>query len=435
MHIENYIRRNYCWIYSMNQSQEIIWHLNKIFMTKMTVTIILLLNTLFVSGQSRTMMVYDLALNSVDSIIVDLSTIDNSIEFDHSAYNIGDFNEDVEILEQETPTENFEDAFNNRFTKRLKANLDFELNSFPLRTSVKISEIIDETTENLCSGSMISRRHILSAAHCYQNKNEDTLRISSLNACPIFDEGQSNQNFGCINVSKIYLFKNWDLNSTDFAILELNEDIGNETGWIGLGFDNRNEVIEEHIYYKFAYPSQFYDTDAIQYNGDTLYYRYGNADIIDFLEPYTFIGTSNSAARQGESGSSMIRIDNNEVYATYGVLTYGPNSMHNRITNEIYHSINYIIKDHVSSTKEIKAEAEFVVVYPNPTDGHFHINNLYNKEITSLKVFDTLGNKLISHDHIDASNNIDISHLPNGQYFLKIISENSSISKIITKSQ
>jgi len=61
-----------------------------------------------------------------------------------------------------------------------------------------------------------------------------------------------------------------------------------------------------------------------------------------------------------------------------------------------------------------------IQIYPNPTTGQLIINN-EQLTIKNVEIYDVVGKKLVSqftfHDsHIE----IDISHLANGLYFLKI---------------
>jgi hypothetical protein len=78
-------------------------------------------------------------------------------------------------------------------------------------------------------------------------------------------------------------------------------------------------------------------------------------------------------------------------------------------------------------------------VYPNPTTGELRIMN-YELEITDIEIYDIYGRKLSSHHLIPSSSNhliassshhlINISHLPEGIYFVKLISQKNT-TKII----
>ena len=368
---------------------------------------------LHLNAQNKTMLVFDLANGTLDSI--SNISIDTSIQFDNTPFYIGDFNSNVQLLEQDAPVENVYP--NTQFTYKKKAALDFELNSYPIRTSVKIFYIENGVLNNLCSGSFISKKHILTAAHCLSEINTNTLLLDSIVVCPVYDNGNTNPNFTCTNASKVYFFKDWVVAGEDFAILELEEPLGMLTGWISIGFDETNNQFTDDIFYKFTYPSIFIPPiDSTEYNGDTLYYNYGKIDIIDDY----FIGVSNTSGIVGESGSSLIRVLNNEQYISHGVLTYSNNLRHSKITREIFYFLQHVIEDDiVLNTNDLDTEAE-LRVFPNPTNGIFQIENLSENEPANIYIYDLLGRTVYFKNHFVAGQQINISSLASGQYFIMI---------------
>jgi hypothetical protein len=69
-----------------------------------------------------------------------------------------------------------------------------------------------------------------------------------------------------------------------------------------------------------------------------------------------------------------------------------------------------------------------VQIYPNPTTGELTITN-YELEITNVEIFDVYGKLLSSHPLIPSSSHhkIDLSHLINGIYLVKMYSDNNQI--------
>ena len=380
-------------------------------------------------AQSKTILVFDLANETLDSITN--IVVDTTIQSEATDYHIGNFNADVGILEQTAPTNNVFPS--TQFTKKRKAVLDYNLSSYPIRTSVKIFYVDNDTLKNLCSGSMISSRHILTAAHCYSYSglNSDTLKFDSLYICPVFDNGNSNPNFNCSYVNKVYLIKKWTISSEDFAVLELEESIGESTGWLGIGFDNSGEIFTDNIFYKFSYPNTPISLiDTFPYNGDTLYYNYGNVELIQ-----NWIGITQSNGVHGESGSSIIHIQNNQAYTTYGVLTFGINLRHNRLTNEIFYLIKHIIQDDIVLNNSESYQDSEIMVFPNPVNSYIKIANLSENQNVEITLFDTLGRLIYSNSNYQSTDEINISNLSNGNYYLRIKTNTATITRKIIKNE
>ncbi|MCL2130838.1 MAG: T9SS type A sorting domain-containing protein [Lentimicrobiaceae bacterium] len=63
-------------------------------------------------------------------------------------------------------------------------------------------------------------------------------------------------------------------------------------------------------------------------------------------------------------------------------------------------------------------------VYPNPTNGKIIVASDKVYKVESIVIYDVVGRKLLSHTPLTSHSSplieIDISHLANGLYFLKI---------------
>jgi hypothetical protein len=88
--------------------------------------------------------------------------------------------------------------------------------------------------------------------------------------------------------------------------------------------------------------------------------------------------------------------------------------------------------DHANSVPE-KVVPE-IVVYPNPTTGELQVIS-YELQVNSIEVFDIYGRAVSTHYSLLTTHySIDIAHLPNGIYFVKIATENNVfVEKIIKK--
>ncbi|MDR0205726.1 MAG: T9SS type A sorting domain-containing protein [Bacteroidales bacterium] len=83
-----------------------------------------------------------------------------------------------------------------------------------------------------------------------------------------------------------------------------------------------------------------------------------------------------------------------------------------------------------NAIEEKRAEKENIVIYPNPTTGQLRITN-YELRIENVEVFDVCGKKQKIESR--EQNEIDITNLQAGIYFIKIKTEKGTISKKIIK--
>jgi len=97
----------------------------------------------------------------------------------------------------------------------------------------------------------------------------------------------------------------------------------------------------------------------------------------------------------------------------------------------------YAVKSNIATNKalaiEKNVEALNFTLYPNPTSGQLTIDN-EQFTIRSVVIYDVLGKKQLSIVNCQLSFvKIDISHLSNGIYFIKIETENGTVNKKIIK--
>ncbi len=396
-------------------------------MKSIKIVLLVVLSWTVGQSQNKPLLVFDLENETVDSLVN--IEYDTTLESSNTNYFVGSFDSNYNLLDEEIPIENIQP--NSMFSLKKRAEIDYDLNNFPVRTSVKFFFEENDILNGYCSGSMISSKHVLTAAHCIVDFDSNNLSFDSIYICPVYNNGFFNSNFNCSYVKKVYFFKNWEAPKEDIAILELEEPIGERTGWLGIGFEQNEEELEEAIFYKFSYPGKtIIQIDPNEYNGDTLYYSYGKMDLFN---EHT-LGISNTNAIPGESGSSIIKIKNEEEYITYGTLSFSNNLIHSRIKNSIYFPFVEIIKDDLlSNTEDVDDTNEFELkIYPNPTKGHINIERIANQEPMELSIYDTFGKSIIRKVTKAATIEIDLEDKPNGIYLLKVSTGNKiGIKKII----
>lgn len=388
-------------------------------MNRLLIFSILILLAIQSHSQVKPLLVFDLKNGTMDSL--PSVVFDTTVLSDKSNYSLGNYNSTIETLEQIPPLTNTYP--NSNFTYKKQASLDFDLTSFPLRTSLKMYTVLNDTLADLCSANMISSKHVITAAHCVSNITQNTLLFDSLQVFPVFDNGIASTHFSSSAVSKVYFFKDWTIGGGDIAILELEDPIGLSTGWLSIGFDQNDNNFANDIFYKFSYPAAtIVQIDSNEYNGDTLFYNYGNVDLFTS----TTLAINNVSAISGESGSSLIKIVNGQEYTSYGVLSLSYNLTHSRISNWQFYALKNMIKDDLTSISSPIASSEHWQVYPNPVEDIFFIENKEGIEIDELVLLDNLGKAFLYVDAKLMSSGIDISNLSSGLYYLIIRSKNHS---------
>ncbi len=336
--------------------------------------------------------------------------IDTLLQEAHTNYNLGSYDDVFADLEEEYPTNDVFDKSN--FSLKQPVVEVYDKNTFPIRTSIKIFTMKDDTLRNVCSGSMISNKHVLTATHCFAVNNKDTLRYDSLLICPVYDEKEFSDHFECSWAKNAYFSKGWNPSYKDMGVLELEKPIGSQTGWIGIGFNKNTEDLQDGIFYKFSYPARtIIQLDTNKYNGDTLYVGYGKSN----HRTENFIGVQFATGIPGESGSSFIKVENEKFYVTYGVLTYASNLSHTVVTQMRYNRVLQIIENDLTlNIFEETNQQQTIKVYPTITSFFLTVET---EGLFHAKIFNTLGQKVME---VETANTIHVNDLPSGEYLLML---------------
>lgn len=228
--------------------------------------------------------------------------------------------------------------------------------------------------------------------------------------------------------------KNWSSGWQDIALIELDEPIGDKTGWIGFGFNHADSAFDEELFYKFSYPGAYLPQfDSNHYNGDTLYYGFGKAEVGQQIVP--MIVSPGVTGIRGESGSSIIAVKNDDYYTSYGVLSWALDIQHRSFDNEIFYALKNVIGGDLLSTSELTNSTSTITPFPNPSAGFIGFQNPSELTFDHLQLTNQLGQVVLQLGAFETQSGLDISHLPDGMYYLALDGEGGVKTYKIVKSQ
>ena len=316
------------------------------------------------------------------------------------------------------------------FSKPQVAADNFDLNNYPVSAAVKLFNSTNGGQGDLCSGVMISDRHVLSSAHCVFQAYTTNVNIQQVDATIFYDTSIDVERTYSSKVTKMYFLEGWNISyGEDVAIFELEENIGVISGWMSIGYNDDDDFFDGRHLHKLAYPAYNTPFNDYPFNGDTLYYSHGN---IDFVND-NFLGVmGHISGVGGESGSPIFDHVEGEKCVAYGVLTWLGNYSHSRINKERYYAFTDILAEEVTTATDEAYSGVSMNLYPNPATHEIFLN--FDQELNKklkVSIYNIQGH-LLYHTQIKGSEaQIDIQSMPKGTLFLHI-SDNDQI--VLTRS-
>jgi hypothetical protein len=376
----------------------------------------------FAIGQPDTLIAYNVNNKSI-SIIAPV-TINNTNTFDKTNSNIGTLGNQVP-LSLTPPTTNL--INNTHFSDIVRAELFFDVEEYPIRTATRLFQYKNGTSIIGCSGIMVGNNFVLTAAHCAYDYVNQSFNYDSILIVPGYDNAMPQPTLPTSLVEKVYIFKTfYDSNAfDDIALLQLKQPIGNKIGWIGMAFNSDTNYFNGKVFHKLSYPATNSSIDTTKhYNGDTLYYNYGN---ISNISPNELgLNLLKDYGIQGQSGSSFFYTDNVDYYS-FGVMSF-IDYFHYKINKNVFYQLENVLNNSTTENHDIPNKKNTVAIYPNPfttstliklnspaVNASLYVYNLYGQLVREVNA--------INEDAIV----LQKDNLQSGIYFIKLIQDNIEV--------
>lgn len=156
--------------------------------------------------------------------------------------------------------------------------------------------------------------------------------------------------------------------------------------------------------------------------------------------------TTGKGASMDTIGRGSINFDSTLVYTPFQIpIEYSSELFPDTFRVEIVNAKNYcgftsvcnlLYLDDLLFSDVSLGVADFAInqfqIHPNPSSGIYHLSGDFNAQSTQVSVH-SLSGKLLHSEKLNTNNTIDLSHLPQGIYFLELDVEGELVRKKIVK--
>lgn len=333
-----------------------------------------------------TLIVYDISSQTIDTLLP--VAVGPPLGFAKTSSSTGTMGNKA-TLSQIPPTTNLFSGSD--FCDITKAANSFNLASYPARTAVALRYYRGDSLKTGCSGMLVSPSAVLTAGHCVYNYAGRTFStFDSLKICPAYNNGVDHPALPVSMAKKIYIFKTYyDRNTTDdIALIQLEEPIGLQTGWVGIGYEANLNNYQNKVLHKFSYPCRDPFGNRV-FNGDTMFYNYG---YINITSGYLGINSPAATGAQGQSGSSFLYTDNTDYYAV-GVFNYSNTYYHYPIRQNAFAQLEHVLTTYATGISDKHPASTDPAIYPNPFIDRLYIGSNDTKT-RIMKLSNSLGQVL-----------------------------------------
>jgi V8-like Glu-specific endopeptidase len=197
----------------------------------------------------------------------------------------------------------------------------------------------------VASGTLIDPYHVLTAGHCVYDFGGSGW-ADNIIVVPAYENGA--RPYGDATAVQLHSWTGWTNSGSfdhDLGVIDLDRPVGAITGWHGYGYNNSGSFFTGNTFHNPGYPAES------PYNGQYMYYWYGNFDIA-----YTYQVQFFKQAYGGQSGSGAYHIDGDN-RTVYAALSNGWSLWTNdvRITEIKFGHISTWIADDTPSTFDLVA--------------------------------------------------------------------------------
>jgi V8-like Glu-specific endopeptidase len=236
---------------------------------------------------------------------------------------------------------------------------------YPYTTGVELQITYPNGSHYVGSGVMVGPNDVMTAGHVVYDYAEGGW-ASSITVTPEYYYGSGR--FGSATMTHEETYNTWLAYSKanpgltapgdmDIAIISLNHNIGNETGWLSYGYNNNNSTFASgNLMNTFGYPATTgYNGQQEEYSGGQIAGLSSDGSAIEFYQnQITIYG--------GSSGSPLFDyFPSNGSMIVYGIVVGGGGASNTedfatRITSQIFNDFSTFISQNTTTTPGVAGE-------------------------------------------------------------------------------